>query len=91
MDTVTFQALVTDEQLIRPPADVQLPCGTFEVTLRPATEIAPRTSAESANDRLRQCRVSTGGATGIDNESIDADLARAYGNAAGSASASRTP
>jgi len=90
MDTLTFQASVTDEQLIRPPTDVRLPCGTFEVTIRPAIEIAPRTSAALANDRLRQCRVKAGAPTGIDNEGIDADLARLYGNGVGSASPTGT-
>ncbi len=43
----------------------------------------PNVSAEQrqqANARLRQFRVTTGRATGIDNEEIDADLAREYGD-----------
>ncbi len=35
---------------------------------------------EIANARLRQFTVSLGHATGIDNEGIDADLAREYGD-----------
>jgi hypothetical protein len=33
-----------------------------------------------ANARLEQCIISLGHATGIDNERIDADLAREYGD-----------
>ena len=35
MDSITFQATVNDEQVIRPPADVHLPLGALEVTARP--------------------------------------------------------
>jgi len=91
MDSITFQATVNDEQVIRPPTDVQLPFGILEVTIRAATQPATRTSTASANDRLRRCRVSTGGATGIDNESIDAELARIYGRGTHSVSTSGSP
>jgi hypothetical protein len=82
MDAITFQTEVDGEQVIRPPADVVLPPGTWEVPLRPVSSpIAPSTAArDTANARLRQHRVSLGHATGIDNESIDADLARLYGD-----------
>ena len=82
MDSITFQTEVTDEQLIRPPADVVLPKGTLEVTVKPATlETATSSpSRDAANARLRRCRVSLGHATGIDNDAIDADLARVYGD-----------
>ena len=80
MDIITFEAIVTEEQVIRPPPDVHLPTGTLEVTVKP---VAPRSETPeqarlAANARLRQCRVSLGHATGIDNEQIDADLARVY-------------
>ena len=35
---------------------------------------------DEANRRLRECIVDLGYATGTDNESIDADLAREYGD-----------
>lgn len=83
MDEITFEALVDTEQVIRPPADVVLPEGPMEVTVRPVRQrrdSRPMTR-EEANARLRQCRVSIGRETGIDNEGIDADLVRAYANA----------
>lgn len=80
MDVITFKAVVSDEQVIRPPADVRLPHGTLEVTIRPVACDAAASSRDAANARLRQCRVTLGHATGIDNEGIDADLARIYGD-----------
>jgi len=87
MDSITFQTIVNDEQVIRPPADVRLPLGALEVTIKPVAKVAAPTSLDLANESLRRCRVSLGRATGIDNEGIDADLARAYGNGSVSASA----
>jgi hypothetical protein len=81
MDAVTFRAIVSDEQVIRPPAGVALPAGAIEVTVRPIanqTASAPA-NREAANQRLRQHRASLGQPTGIANDEIDADLARAYG------------
>ena len=91
MDSITFQTTVSDEQVIRPPADVRLPLGALEVTIRPATNAMAATSVTLANESLRRCRVSVGYATGIDNEGIDADLARAYGNGSVAASPNGTP
>ena len=79
MDAITFRAVVDGEQVIRPPAGVVLPQGALEVTVKPAAA-APTLSRDAANARLRQQRVALGHATGTDNESIDADLARVYGN-----------
>ena len=82
MDVITFQTVVDGEQVIRPPADVTLPQGTLEVTIKPvrgATGTSPL-AREAANARLRQHRVSLGRATGTDNEGIDADLARVHGD-----------
>ena len=80
MHSITFQATVGDEQVIRPPGEVRLPPGEWEVTIRPVTSATTATAVNSANESLRRCRVSLGRATGIDNDGIDADLARAYGN-----------
>ena len=91
MGSITFQTTVSDEQVIRPPADVRLPLGALEVTIRPATNAMAGTSVTLANESLRRCRVSLGRATGIDNEGIDADLARAYGNGSVSASPNGKP
>ena len=91
MDSITFQTTVSDEQVIRPPADVRLPLGALEVTIRPAINAAAATSVNSANESLRRCRVSLGRATGIDNEGIDADLARAYENGSVAASPNGKP
>ena len=79
MSTVTFQTTVSDEQVIRPPADVRLPLGALEVTIRPLPAAKATPAVDAANQRIRHCRVSLGRATGIDNNDIDADLARAYG------------
>lgn len=79
MSSVTFQTTVSDEQVIRPPANVRLPVGALEVTIRPVPAVLAKPAVELANEQLRRCRVSLGQATGGDNESIDADLARAYG------------
>ncbi len=86
MGSITFQTTVTDEQVIRPPPEVRLPLGALEVTIRPVTDATAATSVKLANENLRRCRVSLGHATGIDNEGIDADLARAYGDGDASAS-----
>ncbi len=91
MDSITFQTTVSDEQVIRPPADVSLPLGALEVTIRPVTNATAATSVTLANESLRGCRVSLGRATGIDNEGIDADLARAYGNGSVAASPNGKP
>ena len=91
MGSITFQTTVSDEQVIRPPADVRLPLGALEVTIRPATNAMAATSVTLANESLRRCRVSLGRATGIDNEGIDADLARAYGNGSVAASPNGKP
>lgn len=37
MDTISFQALIGPDAVIRPPAGVQLPAGTVEVTVRPVS------------------------------------------------------
>jgi hypothetical protein len=80
MDSITFQTVVSDDQVIRPPADVRLPLGALEVTIKPVTSATAPTSVDLANDNLHRSRASLGRATGIDNEGIDADLARAYGD-----------
>lgn len=79
-DTITFQAEINSEQIIRPPADVVLPEGTLQVTVKPVLPLGTSAalSRDAANARLRKSRVCVGEATGIDNEQIDADLARAY-------------
>jgi hypothetical protein len=79
MDAITFRTVVDGEQVIRPPEGVVLPQGAFEVTVKPV-KTESTMSRDAANARLRRLRVSLGHATGTDNESIDADLARAYGN-----------
>lgn len=38
MNSITFQTTVNDEQVILPPADVRLPLGEMEVTIRPLTK-----------------------------------------------------
>ncbi|GEM_PF-5528233 len=91
VNSITFQTIVNDEQVIRPPADVRLPLGALEVTIKPVTNATAPTSVDLANESLRRCRVSLGHATGIDNEGIDADLARAYGNGSVSASPKGKP
>ena len=53
--------------------------GGLEVTVKPVRVMTPA-AREAVNARLRQHRVSLGRATGIDNEGIDADLARTYGD-----------
>jgi hypothetical protein len=51
MESLTFRAVVENEQLIRPPAGVELPRGAVEVTVRPLS------SAEaSGNDSLASTR-----------------------------------
>jgi hypothetical protein len=82
MDIITFQTVIDGEQVIRPPADVVLPQGTLEVTIKPVPggDGLSRTTRETANAGLRRHRVSLGRATGTNNEGIDADLARAYGD-----------
>ena len=80
MDAVTFHAIVGEDQIIRPPAEVVLPRGDLEVSVKVVARRSgtPTLSREAANARLRQHRVSFGQATGIDNDGIDADLARVY-------------
>jgi hypothetical protein len=81
-DTITFRAVVDGQQVIRPPEGVTLPQGVFEVTVKPIggeSPVAP-SAREAANARVHAHRVSIGRATGIDNEGIDADLARMYGD-----------
>ena len=81
MPPITFRTSVNDDQVIRPPAGVTLPSGAIEVSVTPVVSgaaIAPA-AREAANLRLRQCRVALGRAMGVDNNAIDADLARAYG------------
>ena len=83
MDAITFRTVVDGEQVIRRPASVCLPQGALEVTVKPlgVEEPIPQAARAAANARLRQHRVSLGQATGTDNEGIDADLARVYGDA----------
>ena len=78
MSSITFETTVGDEQVIRPPADVRLPPGALEVTIRTLPKATGLTPVDSANAMLRQCRVALGRVTGIDNDAIDADLARQY-------------
>lgn len=78
-DAITFRTVVEGEQVIRPPAGVVLPQGALEVIVKPIREPAsPPSARHAANERLRQHRVSLGRPTGIDNQGIDADLARVY-------------
>ena len=80
MAPIAFQAEIDDEQVIRPPANIHLPTGVVEVVVR-AIEAEPSAKAvKAANAALRLGRVSLGYPTGVDNEGIDADLAREYGN-----------
>jgi hypothetical protein len=37
MDIIRFQAVVDQDQVIRPPAEIKLPEGVLEVTVRPVT------------------------------------------------------
>lgn len=93
MNAITFQTVINGEQVIRLPVDVVLPEGMLEVTVKligRATASAP-SSRDAANARLRQCRVSIGRVTGIDNEGIDADLARIYGDGLSNHSAEALP
>jgi hypothetical protein len=85
MHALTFRAFIDNEQVIRPPEGVVLPQGNLEVTIRPVSRETEITEVvrKAANDRLREHRVSIGHATGIDNQSIDADLARLYAADAG--------
>ena len=78
MSTVIFEATVGEEQVIRPPANLRIPPGELEVTVRPVAIAKAATSATDANKAVRASRVSLGRAIGIDNEAIDADLARQY-------------
>ena len=78
MTFITFETTVGDEQVIRPPADVRLPPGALEVTIRTLPKATGLTPVDSANESLRRCRAALGHATGIDNDGIDADLARGY-------------
>jgi len=82
MDVVTFRTVVDAEQVIRLPAGVVLPKGSIEVTIKPLGDeaVVAGSAREAANARLRQHRVSLGYATGIDNEAIDTDLSRVYGD-----------
>ena len=80
MEVITFETVVGEEGVIRPPADVQLPTGRLEVVVR-AVETKPSADAvQAANAALRRGRVWLGHPTGVDNEAIDADLAKEYGN-----------
>ena len=56
MDSITFQANVNDEQVIRPPADVLLPLGDLEVTVRPLSHAATSSAVAAANGRLSAIR-----------------------------------
>ena len=69
----------------------QLTVVPFAVTATNATNATAATSVNMANESLRGCRVSLGRATGIDNEGIDADLTRAYGNGSVAASPNGKP
>ena len=80
MDSITFQATIQDDQVIRPPTGVRLPQGTLQVTVTPVVSSRALASVAAANALLRKCRVSLRQATGTDNQAIDADLARVYGN-----------
>ena len=81
MAAIIFRTVVSEEQVIRPPAGVVLPAGVIEVLVKPVSEgaVVSPSAREAANMRLRQHRVSLGQATGIDNKGIDADLARSFG------------
>ena len=50
-------------------------------SLPPVSLVTTPAERNAANTRLRQHIVALGAATGSDNEDIDADLAREYGNA----------
>jgi hypothetical protein len=82
VDFIVFQTVVDGEQIIRPPADVVLPQGVLEVTVRQVRgeTAVPVSAREAANARLREHRVSLGRPTGTNNEGINADLGRAYGD-----------
>ena len=54
---------------------------TPEVTVRPIDSEKLAASSLQANENLRRYRAPLGRATGLDNEAIDADLARQYGDA----------
>ena len=51
MQPIRFNTVVDQDQLIRPPADVQLPRGPIEVTVRPLPEAVAR-----ATDPLERTR-----------------------------------
>lgn len=98
MNAMTFETIVGDDQVIRPPSGVTLPPGKWEVTVYPVETGKPALTVEEANAAVRNARVSRpamltveeanaaimklrvaeGQPTGIDNESIDADLGRLY-------------
>jgi hypothetical protein len=50
MDAIQFNAVVTSEQVIRPPAGICLPEGEIEVTVRPSAA-TPSTPASTASPR----------------------------------------
>jgi hypothetical protein len=82
MDVIAFETVVGEEGVIRPPADVFLPAGRFEVVVRSVEDSAKPSvrQVKAANAALPLGRASLGYATGADNEAIDADLAREYGD-----------
>src|SRR5262249_22917423 len=82
MDIITFQAVVTEEQVIRPPADVHLPRGTLEVTVKPVAQGSepPDRRGPGATALWQQCGFPWARATGIDNEQMDGALAGVYGD-----------
>jgi hypothetical protein len=49
MDVLTFRAVVTDENVLHPPADVVLPKGVMEVTVRPVASNGTATATATRN------------------------------------------
>jgi hypothetical protein len=74
---ITFETTINGEQVIRPPTGIALPEGVVEITVKRIGRVES-VSREVANQHMRQSRIATGRPTGIDNEAIDADLARHF-------------
>ncbi|MGL4423653.1 MAG: hypothetical protein ACRCZF_23555 [Gemmataceae bacterium] len=79
MNTITFHTTLGIEPFIRLPAGMVLPSGEVEITIRSKPTPPTAATVAAANERLRQCRVNLGYATGADNASIDTDLENSYG------------
>jgi hypothetical protein len=78
MSTVRFTAEVLPDGTIRPPAGIHLAPGKAEITV----DTADTVESSEAPGSLRNFAgaIHSGDARSADNERIDADLAREYGD-----------